>query len=68
MGLIAKILASFFDHTVNMINRFSLSLHITLCNKDFFGVCIAFPLKTKEGETRRLSPACRLRKFLQNDH
>ena len=28
----------------------------------------SFLLKLKEGETRRLSPACRLRKFLQNDH
>ena len=36
--------------------------------RGFFGVCISFFLKTKEGETRRLSPACRLRKFLQNDH
>ncbi|MFR4296042.1 MAG: hypothetical protein ACLT1V_00265, partial [Anaerostipes hadrus] len=36
--------------------------------REFFGVCISFLLKTKEGETRRLSPACRLRKFLQNDH
>ena len=28
----------------------------------------SFLLKLKEGETRKLSPACRLRKFLQNDH
>ena len=40
----------------------------SLKEENFFGVCISFLLKTKEGETRRLSPACRLLKFLQNDH
>ena len=28
----------------------------------------AFPNTIKEGETRKLSPACGLRKFPQNDH
>ena len=41
----------------------------SLKEENFFGVYMSVLLKTKkEGATRRLSPACSLRKFLQNDH
>ena len=44
MCLIAKILACFFDYPVNMINWFSLSQHISFCNKDYISLYQIFQL------------------------